>query len=63
MSDEMATTHMRIAIEALLHAYALANMSRGSDNDTFRAKLRSTALGHFDGIEEQLRRARRDLQR
>jgi len=56
---EMASTHAKLAIENLLHVFALANMHRTSGNDEYR----KTALAWFDKIEQQVSAAKADLKR
>ena len=56
---EMASTHAKLAIEALLRVHALANMHRSSGNDEYR----KTALGWFENIEQQVKAAKADLSR
>ncbi len=57
--NELASTHAKLAIEALLSVYALANMHRGSGDDTYR----KTALGWFKKIEQHVAAAKADLER
>ena len=51
-----ADIHIRAAIEQLLSAYALANMSKTNP------KLLDSALGWFDSIEGSIRSARAELE-
>ncbi len=56
--NELASTHAKLAIEALLSVYALTNMHRASGNDTYR----KTALKWFKKIEEHIAAAKADLE-
>ena len=54
---EQASTHIRLAIEGLLSAYALANMNRANPNTEYR----KSALEWFDKIERNIDDAKRNL--
>ncbi len=56
--NELASTHAKLAIEALLSVHALANMHRASGNDDYR----KTALEWFKKIEQHVAAAKADLQ-
>jgi len=56
---EMASTHAKLAIEALLSVHALANMHRASGNEEYR----KTALDWFKRIEQHVEAAKLDLKR
>ena len=56
---EMASQHIRLAIDGLLHAYALASMHRATDKNEHR----QAALQWFDAIEKQISCAKEDLER
>ncbi len=56
---ESAATHAKLAIDALLSVYALANMHRASSNDEYRV----TALCWFKRIEQHVEAAKADLER
>lgn len=55
--NEMASTHARLMIEALLNVHALANMHRGSGDDEYR----KTAAGWLDQLERELSNLRYSL--
>ncbi len=55
---EMASIRARMAIDALLHVYALASMYRASG----RGEHCTAALGWFNQIERCVSEAKRDLE-
>lgn len=56
---EMASTHAKLLIEALLSVHGLANMHRASENDEYRR----AAAGWLPTLEHSFANLKRELER
>lgn len=56
-SAEMASTHTKLMIEALLSVHALTNMHQASGNDEFR----QIAVGWLPSLEDHFAALKREL--